>query len=242
MKLYRRLLIPDVHAPFHDTKAVAIAMQILRDFKPDEVVILGDFWDCYCLSDYTQDPMKTFKVLEEELVEGRELLKKIVAMSGSVTFIQGNHEFRVDRYINTFASKLGGMYSVREILGVPKSVRWIPWGPKNFHRCGKLVATHGSLCGIHPSIAMLRKYGSSVVFGHTHMIQEHHIVNVQGEDFAAYNIGWLGDLERAGEYIKNVAHWSHGLGLSWHAPGGEFWFQTVHIKNYQAVVNGKVYS
>lgn len=235
--------MPDTHAPFHDKRAFSVMLKIAKDFDPHEVIILGDFFDCYSISDYTQDPTKAFNRLEEELVQAREPLNELVRTitPSKWVFIQGNHEFRVDRYINTYASKLGGMFSVRSILGIPKAFEWVPWGPKNFYKAGKLIVTHGTLHNKHVAAAMSAKYGTSVLFGHTHRIQESTTRNVHGDRIKGVTIGWLGDLERAAEYITNVADWSHGFAVSYHKPGGEYFLQTIEIEKYEAVFNGKLY-
>lgn len=243
-RLYRRLFIPDTHAPMHDKKAWACMLKVAADFKPDEVVYLGDFWDCYCVSDYTKNPTTNFKMLEEELVDGRNLLKEVerATKAKSFVFLQGNHEERIDRYIAVYAAKLAGCLETRKILQVPDSYKWFPYGMKNIYRMGKLLATHGSLCGQYPAAAMARKYGCSVIFGHTHKVQELQLRNASGEIFRGINIGWLGDIETAAEYVKNVTDWCHGFAVGWFNDAGDFWIQIIPIVDYQCVFNGSLFS
>ena len=56
--LKRILIIPDVHAPYHDKKAWALVMKVAHAFKWDKVVCLGDFFDCYAISSYRKDPRR----------------------------------------------------------------------------------------------------------------------------------------------------------------------------------------
>lgn len=242
-RLYRRLFIPDTHSNNHDKKAWSCMLDVVSQFRPDEVVYLGDFWDCYSVSDFTKNPSYNFQLLEEELKAGRELLSQVerISRAKSYVFLAGNHEARIDRYIATYASKLAGNLVTREILGVPKHYKWFPYGMKNHYNMGKLIATHGTLCGQNPAAAMVKKYGCSVVFGHTHGCQEYTIRNAKGENFTAYNIGWLGD-ESAAEYIQNFPNWSHGFGIAHFKPNGEFYFQTITIKNYECVFNNTLIS
>lgn len=214
-------------------------LDVARTFKPDEVVYLGDFFDCYCVSDYTKNPIANFALLEDELKPGRKLLSEVerVSRAKSYVFLQGNHEERIDRYIATYASKLAGNLETRKILGIPDHYKWFPYGMKNHYRMGKLIATHGTLCGQYPAAAMARKYGSSILFGHTHRVQEFQIRNASGDVFRGINIGWLGDLETAAEYIKNVADWCHGFAVGWFNTAGDFWIQTIPIINYECVFN-----
>jgi len=231
MRLYKRLFVPDSHWPFIDRKAWNCMVSVAEAFRPDEIVILGDFWDCYCISDYTKDPARNFKLLEEELIEGRVALDELErkTKAKSMVFLQGNHEQRIDRYVATFAGKLGDFIQPKEVLKIPNYYKWYPYGMRGHHRMGKLIATHGSLTNKHVAYGMVAKYGASVLFGHTHKIQEFQVRNINGEVHRGINIGWLGDVDRAAEYVKNVADWCHGFALGWFKPNGEFWTQTIPI-------------
>lgn len=242
MALIRRVFWPDTHTPFHDKLAVKIALELIKDFKPQEIVILGDFFDCYSVSQYDKDPLKCFNLLEDELVEGRELLSEIerVSKCKSVVFLEGNHEARIAKYINVYASKLGGTLSVREVLKIPKHYRYFPYGQSGHYRFANFIATHGSIANQHSCASMVKKYGANVIFGHVHQLQEYHVRNIHGDDFAAYSCGWLGDMERAAEYVKNFGNWTQGLGLGYSTSRRTF-MQLVPIINHEAVLNGEIY-
>jgi len=236
------LFIPDQHWPFVDHRAYKVMLNVISQIKIDEVVWLGDHWDCYCVSDYGKDPIKNFKLLEEELIEGREALAQIekITKAKSFVFLQGNHENRIDRYVAAYAGKLGNLVKTKDILQIPEHYRYIPYGQNGYYKCGKLIVTHGSLSNKHIAHAMLAKYGASVLFGHTHKVQEFQITNVFGEVLRGINIGWLGDAKKAAEYIKNVADWCHGFAIGYFKPNGDFFVQTIPIINYECVFNGEL--
>lgn len=237
--------MPDCHLPVHDKKAFSLMLDIAADFSPDEVVIIGDFFDCASVSDYMQDPTKAYSLLKDEVAEAHKSLRFFHEAIGpaKVVFLEGNHENRIFRYQCTYASKLGGIIKTEEALQLPKAWKFIPYGPRNIHRCGpKLIATHGSLCGSFPAKAMASKYGISVIFGHTHRVQNFTIRNVNGHRIEGINIGWLGDLETAAEYIKNVADWSHAFAVGYFEPNGEYHIQTIEIEGYKCVFDGKLYA
>jgi UDP-2,3-diacylglucosamine pyrophosphatase LpxH len=239
----KRFFFPDVHAPFHDRKCVELALDVLKDLNPDEVVILGDFFDCYTVSQYSKDPKSQYKLLEEELAEGRTLLSRIIktAPRANIVFLQGNHEYRIDRYVSTYANALGGSINTRDVLQLPKQVKWYPYGHRNHHQCGKLIATHGTICNRHCCAAMLQKYGCSVIFGHTHRMQEFNIRKADGERIKAVTIGWLGDKDSAAEYVQNVHDFSHGFAVGHFKPNGDFFLDLIEIEKYQLVFQGKFY-
>ena len=240
---YRRLFIPDSHHPFSDKSAYSIALEIGKEFRPDEIVILGDFFDCYSISEYPKDPLKGYHILKDELDEASGELRRLEAFvkpKHRIIFIEGNHEFRIRRYIRKYADILSGLITTSDILRIPKHWLWVDWGPRNFYRCGKLIATHGSLSSKHVAAAMLSKYVASVIFGHTHRIQEFNQLTVHGERRKAVTIGWLGDAGRAAEYIENVVDYQHGVGLGYFWPDGNFQLDVIEIGPKGAIYGDRI--
>lgn len=218
-------------------------MDIVRDFRPHELVFLGDFQDCYCVSQYTKTPELNFNLLSEELAEGKELMNDIarVSRAQSVVFLEGNHERRISNYINSYGAKLGGIYSTRGILGVPARWKYYTYGQSNHHRCGDWVATHGSICNKYVASAMLDKYKANVIFGHTHRLQTYQSSNFAGDTLTALTCGWLGDKALAAEYIHNVPDAAHAIALGYWTRKGKGHVQLIPIVNYEAVFNGVLY-
>ncbi len=56
--LRRVLFIPDCHIPFHDEKAWNLMLKAAREFKPDTLVVLGDFADFYSVSAHDKNPTR----------------------------------------------------------------------------------------------------------------------------------------------------------------------------------------
>lgn len=246
-RLKRVLHIPDVHSPWHDVCALDLMLQVAKDFKPDQVVILGDFFDFYSVSRHDKDPVKDYKLFSQELKEARETLELVIDKTNakSYVFLEGNHERRLEKYISNNAPKLGGIFKSQEVLGLPNNFLYLPYGQTNYYKLGKLVCTHGARGGENPAASMVKKHRASVLFGHCHRIQEFHITNVNGEDFVALTPGWLGDQRKAAEYILDIADWSKGFGLTWHKDNGDFFYQLVKIndtkKSYECMFNSVVY-
>lgn len=238
----KRLFVPDCHVPYHDARAFWLMLEVAKDFSPDEVVVLGDFWDCYVAGNYTQDPTKAMALLEDELKPGRKMLAHIENYSGAekFVFIEGNHENRITRYFHTHAPKLGGILKTRSILQVPEHWTYLPCGQEAHYDMEGLVATHGTLSNKYVCANMLAKYGCSVIFGHTHRIQRHVVRSFHGQRLEAITCGWLGDVDKAAEYINNVADFSHGFAIGYFEPDN-FWVEIIQIKDYACAFNGKIY-
>lgn len=244
MKLVRRLFVPDTHAPFHDPKPFKLMLEVAKDFKPDEVVILGDFFDAYSVSFHTKNPERVFLTIEDEFDRARSALHDLVAAvpKARLVFLSGNHEDRVNNYLRAYAPVLAKSINLEQMLKLPRGTTFYPYGQKNRHFMGKLLATHGTIYSQHVALGMLRKYGMSVIFGHTHRLQEFNIKTVHGDRLKGITIGWLGEVEHAGEYVKDVADWVHAFAVSYHYAGsGDFVIQPIEVQNGRAVFDGRIY-
>jgi predicted phosphodiesterase len=218
-------------------------LDIAKDFKPDEIVVLGDFFDAYSVSFHSKNPERDFTTIEHELEISRPELARIQAINpkARLVFLCGNHEDRISRYLKHNAPKLARSMNLESMLDLPRGTVFFPYGQRNRYFMGKLMATHGTLFNQHVAQAMLRKYGCSVIFGHTHRLQEFNAKTVHGERIKGITIGWLGDSHHAGEYIQDLADWCHAFALSYHYPNGEFVIQTIEILKGKAVFDGKIY-
>ena len=245
MRLKKVLHVSDSHWPFVDRCAFNLMIDLARDFKPDEIVILGDFFDVYSCSRHDKDPLMDFKTWQTEFMEARDGLELISSLnSKKVTFLAGNHEVRLESYINNFCPKMAGLFKQREVLCIPDKWDFYPYGQEGHYKIGKLTVCHGARAGENPAASMVKKYRNNVLFGHTHKLQEYHITDIHGQDFVALNAGWLGNVRQAGKYIKDVADWSLGFAVTWHKDNGDFFYQLIHIRPgipYESMFNGVVY-
>lgn len=245
-RLTRVLAVGDLHFPFQDQRAIELMVDVVKDFKPDKCVFLGDVFDMYCISRFEKNPYKDFTLLRDELADAREQFRDLIDRINARTtvFIGGNHDLRLEKYVALHAPKLGGLFKTEEILGVPNGVLYLPYGQKNRYKIGKLIYTHGTRTGENPASSMVKKYRSSVLFGHTHKLQIHHITDIHHNDFVGISAGWLGNEQEAAEYISDVSDWTKGFVLTWHKENGDFFYQTVKInegKSYECVFNGVLY-
>lgn len=243
------LFWPDTHTPLHDVKAVELAQKIAKDFKPDELVYLGDFFDCESVSSHEKNCLSDPKLLKEEMKVGRELLmeNEELIRPRKIVFLMGNHEARISRYISGNAPKLGGIFSEKEILGIDENYGFLPYGQENYLKVGNLIVTHGYLAGENPAANTVKKFRASCLFGHTHKLQEVRITNVRGEEWVGINAGWLGDTRRAAPYMKSAAtDWSLGFVVAYFKESGAFFHQLVHIQklghSYEALFGKEIYN
>lgn len=240
--LYKRIYVPDCHFPEHDGRAFQILLSFMHDFKPDEVVILGDFFDVSCVSSFDKDPRRDHRFLSDELAYGISYVKQLDSLypNTSFVFLEGNHETRIKRYLFSNAPKIADRIDMKQILGIPERWRYLSYGQNGHYRHGDWVATHGTVFNKHVASSMVMKYGTNVIFGHVHRIQEHYYTKFNGEVLKAVSPGWLGDVTKA-DYIKDVADWQHGFAVGYFKKNGEGFVQPIPIIKHQAVIEGRLY-
>lgn len=253
MILKRALLIPDTHRPYHDKKAYALMLRVARDFKPQEIYLLGDYADFYSVTAHQKDP-KLVNMLQDELVDVRQGLSQLVKLfpRTKIKYILGNHEHRLFRYLVSKAPELLDSLNIESML-VPDSpkfarergaIEFIQYNPaqRTSVMKSRLYARHEPL-GASPK-ATISKSLCSLVYGHIHRIEETYAVGMNGKPITAFSVGWLGNKHsNAFNYVKAHHQWQLGFGLVYVNPKTkDFYHNKIHIlDNYSCVVNGKLY-
>ena len=90
------------------------------------------------------------------------------------------------------------------------------------------------------------KAGCSVIFGHTHRIQESQIVTIDGSNLRGISSGWLGDKNHpVMSYVKNHHQWALGFSVVTVLDNGLWFNNLVHIikkdNSYNCIFDGYKY-
>src|SRR5688500_1943577 len=118
----RHLIVPDTQVrPGVDTKHIDWAARAIVDYKPDVIVVIGDWWDFPSISTHSAPGSKETEgvKVKADIDAGNEAFERLVkpmqrAMKRSKKwkpechFLFGNHEDRLTRYISR-DPKLDGM-------------------------------------------------------------------------------------------------------------------------------------
>lgn len=239
----------DTHRPYHHKRAYALMLKVAKDIGIDEINIIGDYADFYWINGHgAKDPRVVTNLMQEvECVnEGLDELDSLFPYAKK-RYIQGNHEYRLERYIQNKAPELFGFISCQSLFKIDqrKNWSWVSYGPNQRSRVlgSKLFIRHEPL-GNSAKLTAARAL-CSIVHGHTHRIEESHIVGLDGTNHVAFCGGWLGD-KRKDEiygYVKGHHQWQLGFVLVWVCEKtGYFYHHKVHIlDNMTCVVNGKLY-
>lgn len=177
--------------PIHDEKAISIALKLIEEMNPDRVVMLGDNLDFAEFGKFLTAP--TFKQLTQATVDRATLLCaqiRAAAPQAEITWIAGNHEARLSKYVQMNAEAAFGLTrgklneELREnwpVLSVPNLCRmdefgidYLPGYPESFLAINEnLIIRHGDRVTSNGSTTTkyLNDAHKSVIYGHIHRVE-----------------------------------------------------------------------
>lgn len=221
-KVKRAVILPDVQIgyrllrdwtldPFHDERAMGVALSILKDLNPDLVINLGDYMDFAEFGRFTQE-MAFAHTTQESVNRGHDFLAEQIANAPNAeeyVVMEGNHDRRLPNMIQDNAKSAYALQQANApeswpVLSVPHLLRFDELGityvdgypAGEYYINDRIRVEHGSKTGPRGKIAakMVADERISVITGHTHRIEEvYKTTNVRdgGRVNAAYTMGCL---------------------------------------------------
>jgi UDP-2,3-diacylglucosamine pyrophosphatase LpxH len=258
MALPCALLWPDTHFPFEHKRAVRLVLKV-ADFLGSslkEIYFLGDLADFYYISGHgkSHPSMKGHLKLECDSINAfLDHIDKRYPRTKKI-FIEGNHEYRLERFVTETAPALYGMIDWQTEFGLRSGPyrqarpgwRVVPYGPRQ-----KAKVMGSALWAKHEPLSSSAKASAArsmrnVVYGHIHRIEESHVVALDDDNYVNFSVGWLGDkkYDKVFGYVKNNHQWQLGFGLVYVCPKTKlFYHHKIHILEIKGklscVVNGK---
>lgn len=239
--LERILIIPDTHVPYEDGQAFAVMMAAARVFRPDLVILLGDFADCYSVSFHPKSPARRAS-LREELDAVNARLDEIQSLGARVVYIEGNHEHRLERWLADRAPELYGMIEAESLFRIEeRGWSWVPY--RKHHKVGKMHFTHDvGHAGIYAHRQSRMAYEGNVVIGHCHRLSMEVAGTSKGPAHLGIALGWLGD-KASIDYMHEAkaSQWVLAFGLAYHERDtGNVHVVPVPIVDYRCIVEGNL--
>jgi hypothetical protein len=220
----RIVVLSDLQIPYHDKRAVRNALGFIRDTKPDVVATVGDDLDFPMISRWTRGMAGEYGGdIQKHVNAGRAFFEMLRAIhEGEIHVMRSNHTDRPMNYLRQYAPGFMGLTA----LTLPSLLDFEKHGV-TFHEepweiaPGWLLA-HGDEGSSNrtpggTALGLARKWGYSVVCGHTHKLgiqHEHMTVNsrVVRERFG-FEVGNLMALKSAGYLKAGHANWNQGFGI-----------------------------
>lgn len=175
-------LIPDIHCPDHDQRAIDLTCKILEAAKVDRLIFMGDVLDMGCFTHFDSDKGKLPGSFQKERNAWRKVGGQIIQAAGGVPaqLEQGNHEFR---YMRGF---LWQMPQFRDYQGLSwgdilycaeLGVEWVP-GSEIWLANKNFLVTHGKIVRKHSAYSAKAEFddrGVSGASGHTHRMGQYFV-------------------------------------------------------------------
>jgi predicted phosphodiesterase len=243
-KLDKVLFIPDCHIPYEDAKAFNLMLEVAYDWKPHTVVILGDFADFYSVSNFSKSTKRRGD-LEWEVDAVNSALDAVDMIHPKLkVFVEGNHEHRLNRYVQDHARALDGLVGVKKDFRLTER-GWIYTPYRDHYKLGKVYLTHDvGATGRNAVHKIIDTYQHSAITGHTHRISYAVEADGLGEPILSATFGWLGDITKVDYAHKIVATKAYvlGFGIGYIERSTGIVFATpVPIINNRCMVEGRLY-
>ena len=168
---YKVIVLPDIHCPAEDRKTLAAVEEYMKDFQPDEIIYLGDFMDLNCISSHNAKNLRAVesqRILKDFDAGNKILTRHEELVSGATrTFITGNHENRLNRYVDS-NPQLEGILDIRELLCLDaRGYNFVPfWETGESYTIGKATFIHGEYTNDNHSKSTVGAYVENVFYGH----------------------------------------------------------------------------
>ena len=217
------LIIPDPHAhPDHHNKRAEWLGKLILDIKPDVVVNLGDMWDMPSMNSYEMGKKTWGRLYKADLDAGLDFddklhhyVRKAKKRRPRCVFLEGNHEHRLKRILNS-KPELEGLIDFKDFDL-----------DRNYH---DVVEYHGQTPGIinidgvsyahyfisgvmgrpiggeHPAYSIITKLGSSATCGHVHTRD----FSMRNDIAGKRRLGLV-----AGVYQDYDSDWAGGINRLW---------------------------
>lgn len=131
---YSVAILPDIHVPDHDVRALDVVEQILAAQRLDAIVQVGDVVDHESISRFAQgQPQALVDVsLDEEWAGAKAVMRRLVKAARRKNpqawwdQLEGNHETRLKKF-EALHPQLRGLFNLPERLGVTEDSRatWV---------------------------------------------------------------------------------------------------------------------
>lgn len=241
---------PDTHLPSHDPAAVSTALKIMKWYRPNTVVILGDFLDCapvsHWLSQNSRNRTKENLRLKDDFALANNLLDKIVDTGVKhLVYLEGNHEDWINDAIEKNPEFDGLINLDLGLRFAERRAKGLKLTHLRYGKCwnlGKLWFTHGLYTGANHAAKHVATFGRSIVYGHLHDLQL--AVKVSPLDVRDKHLGLsLGCLaDKNPQFMENRPNnWVHAVGVGMVRADGSFNIDPIIISDGIATYAGRTF-
>lgn len=249
-----RVVIPDSHGNHIDVAARDACLRDVKALNPTHVVMLGDHLDCGGTFNshqrtYTNEMAESYADDVAATNEFLDLLQEAAPSAKEWDYLEGNHEQHVERWAARNFHNQKDAEALLEVFGPEKvlslkrrhiryykrSVQYDDVSIPGCIRRGKCHFVHGISHSKHAAATHLARFGASVAFGHIHRSQSVVERSVTSNGYGAWCPGTLAKLQPLYKHTE-PSSWSHGYGVQFVNPSGNFIHVNVPILNGESML------
>lgn len=209
------LILPDVHVPFHEPRAVEAAIKYGQDNKVTGLFFPGDLQDCAAISFWQSSKKRNFDKELEIFIDFLDFVEKEFPTQEKV-WLPGNHEYRLPRYYQSKAPELIGMplQAFDTVLALEQR-KIIRLEYNQIVMAGKLPIIHGHEIrisqAVSPARGLLLKAKTWAMCAHYHKASMQPGKDLNGKLLTTWSLGCLCDLSPDFSPYGNDWEWGFAI-------------------------------
>jgi len=240
--VYRLAFLSDFHFPYHDPKALSLALKIVSDFNPNFVCLGGDVFEFNNISRWAVTPEQKMEGVLEAVYKPYSLFSKDLrdaAPNATIPFLIGNHDIRIRNDMNNDALAPYRSIVWSEFSKIIRQTGHLWFGFETTRiNLGKLWLMHGNKTGMNVAKKHYEWLKSPSISGHTHKSDRYIQPTLNGID-ETHVSGCLCKIKPV--YSDEVQPWTQGIVLATSFRDGPIMFDNIIFKDNRAVWGAKVY-
>ena len=211
-----------------DLKTWSTVLNYVRRKRWDECILLGDFLDLNCISEHNFNNQRAIENqrVQKDFDAGNLILNQLqAAVKCKIVYIQGNHEYRLERLVNSMPSLEGSIEVEKGLRLKERGIQYIKfWEKGHLYKVGKAVFIHGLYTNDSHAKKTVIQFGTNVFYGHTHDIQSYsQVLQGKGKTIMGQSLGCL---------CKEDLPFMRGRPNKWQQAFAEFTFDNKGYFNY----------
>jgi len=207
----------DAHIPYHNPQAMEVVAKAIEYVRPDLAVCLGDLLDLNQFSFHPPTRGIPETDYEGDLEFANEWLDRVEQSCGRLVMVEGNHEYRLDRWAAHTAEGRGAYSMLAPRIQLAKGRKrfvYEAYGSRNgryshYSINSRIKAVHGwSTAKNAADMHLAKGQGKTIIFGHTHRVDSRGVKSLwyPGLSIQARSAGCLCEL---------VPLWGRGQPVDW---------------------------
>ena len=238
MTLKKVLIGGDMQLPYEDKRALKLWFKVMKQWKPDEVILTGDVVDFPEYGRWNEGGTEEFlntlppppdltedgalaKVFENAK-NGKAFYEEVRSIAGDDAYIMsalGNHDIRCWDYIDKKIPNIKQHITPQSLWGFNDlRIDHIMYKDRPKHLWGDVYVHHGSSTSKHPGESVrndVENFGVSLIRGHSHRLAYwHKTFQLTNTMWQGWEMGHMMDVNCSGASYDNVHNWGIGFGIA----------------------------